>query len=54
VSINDRVTACDMKKVPLANEAIDVAVLSLMGENWHDYIKEAQKMSCDKWHIDDC
>ena len=29
MSINDKVTACDMKKVPLANEAIDVAVLSL-------------------------
>ena len=31
----DKVTACDMKKVPLADEALDVAVfsLSLMGKN---------------------
>ena len=45
VSINDKVTACDMKKVPLADEALDVVVfsLSLMGKNWHDYIKEAKR-----------
>jgi ribosomal RNA-processing protein 8 len=36
VAINDKVTASDMKKVPLAHEALDVAVfsLSLMGKNW--------------------
>ena len=45
VAINEKVTACDMKKVPLAGEAVDVAVisLSLMGKNWHDYIKEAKR-----------
>jgi SAM-dependent methyltransferase len=45
VAINDKVTTCDMKKVPLADEALDVAVfsLSLMGKNWHDYIKEAKR-----------
>jgi ubiquinone/menaquinone biosynthesis C-methylase UbiE len=34
-----------MKKVPLADETLDVAVfsLSLMGKNWHDYIKEAKR-----------
>ena len=43
VAINDKVTACDMKKVPLADEALDVAIfsLSLMSKNWHEYIKEA-------------
>jgi hypothetical protein len=45
VPINDKVTACDMKKVPLADEALDVAVfsLSLMGKNWQEYIKEAKR-----------
>jgi SAM-dependent methyltransferase len=45
VAINDKVTACDMKKVPLADEALDVAIfsLSLMGKNWHEYIKEAKR-----------
>jgi SAM-dependent methyltransferase len=45
VAINDKITACDMKKVPLADEALDVAVfsLSLMGKNWHDYIREAKR-----------
>ena len=45
VAINDKVTACDMKKVPLADEALDVAVfsLSLMGKNWSEYITEAKR-----------
>ena len=45
VAINDKVTACDMKKVPLADEALDIAVfsLSLMGKNWPDYITEAKR-----------
>jgi putative methyltransferase len=45
VAINDKVTACDMKKVSLADDALDVAIfsLSLMGKNWHDYIKEAKR-----------
>jgi SAM-dependent methyltransferase len=45
VAINDKVTACDMKKVPLADEALDIAIfsLSLMGNNWPDYIKEAKR-----------
>jgi ribosomal RNA-processing protein 8 len=29
VAINDKVTACDMKSVQLADEALDVAVFSL-------------------------
>jgi len=37
--------ACDVKSVPLLNEAIDIAVfsLSLMGKSWPDYIKEAKR-----------
>ncbi|MFL6361763.1 MAG: methyltransferase domain-containing protein [Nitrososphaeraceae archaeon] len=45
VAINDKVMACDVKRVPLADEALDVAVfsLSLMGKNWPEYIKEAKR-----------
>jgi superfamily II DNA or RNA helicase len=45
VAINDKVTACNMKTVPLPDEAIDIAVfsLSLMGRNWSDYIAEAKR-----------
>ena len=45
VAINDKVTACDMKSVPLPDEALDIAVfsLSLMGKNWADYITEAKR-----------
>lgn len=45
VAINDKVVACDMMKVPLADEALDVAIfsLSLMGKNWQQYIAEAKR-----------
>ena len=45
VAIHDKLTACDMKKVRLADEALDVAVfsLSLMGKNWPEYITEAKR-----------
>jgi len=45
VAINDNITACDMKSVPLPNDSLDVAVfsLSLMGKNWPDYISEAKR-----------
>ena len=45
VAINNKVKACDMKSVPLPDEAIDIAVfsLSLMGRNWQDYIAEAKR-----------
>jgi len=45
VAINDSVTACDIKSVPLPDEAIDIAVfsLSLMGRNWRQYIAEAKR-----------
>jgi hypothetical protein len=40
-----KVVAYEIKKVPLADEALDVAVfsLSLMGKNWLEYIKEAKR-----------
>jgi ribosomal RNA-processing protein 8 len=45
VAINDKVTACDMKSVPLPDGSLDVVVfsLSLMGKNWPDYIVEARR-----------
>jgi hypothetical protein len=45
VAINNKVKACDMKSVPLPDEAIDIAVfsLSLMGRNWQEYITEAKR-----------
>lgn len=45
VGVNNKVKACDMKSVPLPDEAIDIAVfsLSLMGRNWQDYITEAKR-----------
>jgi putative methyltransferase len=30
MTINDKIIACDMKKVPLADEALDVAVFSFI------------------------
>jgi ubiquinone/menaquinone biosynthesis C-methylase UbiE len=40
-----RITACDMKSVPLPDEALDIAVfsLSLMGKNWPEYLTEAKR-----------
>ncbi|HXW11662.1 MAG TPA: DEAD/DEAH box helicase family protein, partial [Nitrososphaeraceae archaeon] len=45
VAVNNKVKACDMKSVPLPDEAIDIAVfsLSLMGRNWPKYITEAKR-----------
>jgi superfamily II DNA or RNA helicase len=43
VAIDDSVTACDISNIPLGNELVDVAVLSLamMGSNSRSYISEA-------------
>jgi hypothetical protein len=44
--INDKIIVCDMKSVPLKEDGkLDVVVfcLSLMGENWPDYITEAKR-----------
>ena len=45
VAINDNVTACDMRSVPLPDEELDIAIfsLSLMGRNWVEYIQEAKR-----------
>jgi len=46
VAVNERVTACDMKKVPLAGKSVDIAVfcLSLMGTNLVDFLTEAHRV----------
>lgn len=45
VAINESVVACDMTHVPLDDLSIDAAVfsLSLMGSNFIDYLKEANR-----------
>jgi superfamily II DNA or RNA helicase len=45
IAINNKVIACDMKKVPISDEDLDVAIfsLSLMGKNWKDYILESKR-----------
>jgi len=45
VSIDQSVTSCDMKAVPLTDSSIDIAIfsLSLMGKNWRDYIVDAKR-----------
>ncbi|KAM3932816.1 ribosomal RNA-processing protein 8 isoform 2-T2 [Leptodactylus fuscus] len=46
VALNDRVTVCDMAKVPLPDESVDVGVfcLSLMGKNLCDFLQEANRI----------
>ncbi|GJQ84323.1 hypothetical protein Trydic_g5261 [Trypoxylus dichotomus] len=46
VAVNDFVTACDMSKVPLGNDSVDVVVfcLSLMGPNIKEYLFEASRI----------
>lgn len=45
IAINDSVIECDISKVPLLDEELDVAVfnLSLMGKNYVDYLVEAKR-----------
>ncbi|HXS60394.1 MAG TPA: methyltransferase domain-containing protein [Candidatus Sulfopaludibacter sp.] len=45
VAINDKVIACNMRSVPIEDGSLDVVIfcLSLMGKNWHEYIKEANR-----------
>lgn len=45
IAINRNVIACDMARVPLEDEILDVALfsLSLMGKNFSDYLKEAHR-----------
>ncbi|KAH0433646.1 hypothetical protein IEQ34_026990 [Dendrobium chrysotoxum] len=46
VSTDPSVIACDMSKTPLESKSVDVAVfcLSLMGINYHSYLKEANRV----------
>jgi putative methyltransferase len=43
--LGENIIACDMKRTTLKNETLDVAVfsLSLMGQNWTEYIAEAKR-----------
>ena len=43
--LDHRIIPCDIKSVPLKNGQLDIAVfcLSLMEENWSDYIIEAKR-----------
>ena len=45
IAINNNVIACDMARVPLEVEMLDVTLfsLSLMGKNFPDYLKEAHR-----------
>lgn len=45
VSVDSRVTSCDVKSVPVKNGELGIVVfcLSLMGKNWPDYLKEASR-----------
>ncbi|KAG5898462.1 hypothetical protein JTB14_015469 [Gonioctena quinquepunctata] len=46
VAADETVIACDMSKVPLEDQSVDVVVfcLSLMGTNLHDYLLEANRV----------
>ncbi|GAA5801340.1 hypothetical protein HPULCUR_006786 [Helicostylum pulchrum] len=46
IAKNDLVTACDITKLPLEANTVDVAVfsLSLMGTNYLDFLKEAHRV----------
>ena len=52
-SVNRFVTECDMSKVPLPSESIDIGIfcLSLMGTNYVDYIREAHRVLKPKYVI---
>ncbi|XP_074073575.1 ribosomal RNA-processing protein 8 [Macrotis lagotis] len=45
-ALDPRVTVCDMARVPLKDESVDIAVfcLSLMGTNLSDFLKEANRV----------
>ncbi|KAI8374860.1 methyltransferase-domain-containing protein [Blakeslea trispora] len=46
IAKNDLVTACDISRLPLEADSVDVAVfsLSLMGTNYLDFLKEAHRV----------
>ncbi|KAM4697242.1 ribosomal RNA-processing protein 8 [Discoglossus pictus] len=46
VALNKHVTVCDIAKVPLSDETVDIAVfcLSLMGKNLSEFLQEANRV----------
>ena len=56
VAINDKVTACDIKKVPLVWWGLGCCSIFIIfdGEELATLHQRSQEMSCDKWHIDNC
>jgi len=46
IAINDEVIACDISNTPLEDNSMDVVIfsLSLMGTNYNEYIKEANRI----------
>ncbi|XP_064636831.1 ribosomal RNA-processing protein 8-like [Lineus longissimus] len=46
VAVNEHITACDMSKVPLRSNCVDIGIfcLSLMGTNLVDYLHEASRI----------
>lgn len=46
VSVNERVTACDISNLPLRNESVDIVVfcLSLMGTNIGEFLRETHRV----------
>jgi ribosomal RNA-processing protein 8 len=46
VAIHDCITKCDLKNIPLDDNMIDIAIfcLSLMGNNFIDFITEAKRI----------
>lgn len=46
IALNEHVTVCDMSKVPLPNQSVDIAVfcLSLMGTNLNMFVLEANRI----------
>ncbi len=46
VKLNDRVTQCDMRNVPLGDQSCDIVVfcLSLMGTNINEFLCEAHRV----------
>jgi ribosomal RNA-processing protein 8 len=50
IKINEYITQCDIKNVPLKNDEVDVGIfcLSLMGTNFIDFIQEAKRILKNK------
>lgn len=46
VAINEDVTVCDLAEIPLEDQTLDIAIfcLSLMGNNFTEYIQEAHRV----------